>query len=107
MRGQEDRAGTVREQTSQIDVALLADRPEPPMRPARAFAWGETEPTGKLPRAAKRVEVSDGRHRRGCRQKPDPRNAHQSLDDRVVLGHGVEGAFNPSDPILDIADLLH
>ena len=60
----EDGAGAMREQTAEIDISVLANRPEASPVPTGMLAGREAKPAGKLPCPPKRVDVSDTAHER-------------------------------------------
>ena len=58
MRRTEHRAGAVREQAAKVDVSPFTDPAETSARATRIFPRGQPQPTRKLPRAVKRVDVA-------------------------------------------------
>ena len=75
-----------------------------PAEPARLFTGGQSEPTGKMPGAAKRVNVRHGPEERGRGDHADPGNLEQTLGDRIRRGHSRELSIEVLHPLFEHLD---
>src|ERR1700687_2575797 len=83
---EQDGARAVGQQTTQVDIAALADAPQVASEPARALAGWQPEPARKIPSAGKRVDVPDGAKERRCGDDAETRNREEAEGDGISLG---------------------
>ena len=70
------------------------------------FAGRQAQPTGELPRAPKRVDMSDAADERGGRHQPDAGNREEARHDGVGVGEGAQLALERRQTPLNRAHVL-